>query len=188
MDTREVQEALVSFGWPITVDGSFGDMTHRAVQAFQKGWAFGDLLVDGMAGPATWNALQYSLDRGGKCGEFFTFVEFKSKGDGWINVHRELVRGLNHYRFKFGSVFIISGYRDVAYNRKIGSVPNSQHVYGNAADIGQLASINAVRNLKKFSGIGYQRSTGKVRHVDVRHCGPNTTGGTVVNPTIWAYG
>lgn len=187
MDTREVQQHLSALGWPISVDGSFGDLTHRAVQAFQKGWAFGDLLIDGYAGPATWNALRYSVARGGRCGEYFTFQEFKSKGDGWINVHRELVRGLNHYRFTFGATSIISGYRDVAYNRKLGAVPNSQHVYGNAADIGQRASVNAVRNLQKFSGIGYQGSSGLVRHVDVRHVGPNTTGGTVAKPTIWRY-
>lgn len=188
MDTRQVQQALVNIGWPIGVDGSFGDMTHRAVQAFQKGFGYYDLLVDGMAGPQTWVALQLVLDRGGRCDDFFFFREWKSKGDGWINLHRDLVRGLHEYRLRYGATSIVSGYRDAAYNRKIGAVPNSQHVYGNAADIPAVASVNAVRNLRRFSGIGYQGSTGLVRHVDVRHVGPNTTGGTPDNPTVWRYG
>lgn len=187
MDTRQVQQALKDIGWPITVDGSFGDSTHRAVQAFQKGFSYYDLLVDGYAGAQTHEALRLVLDRGGRCDDFFFYREFKSNGNGWINVHRDLVRGLHEYRLRYGSTSIVSGYRDPIYNRKIGSVPNSQHVYGNAADIDDVASVNAVRNLGRFSGIGYQGSTGKVRHVDVRHVGPNTTGGTVSNPTIWRY-
>lgn len=187
MDTREVQQHLSDFGWPISVDGSFGDMTHRAVQAFQKGFGYYDLLIDGYAGPATWNALTLCRERGGRVDDFFFWNEFKSNGDGWINVHRELIRGLHRYRLMFGPTSIVSAYRDVAYNRKIGSVPNSQHVYGNAADIKAIASLASVRNLRVFSGIGYDRSTGRVRHVDVRHVGPNTTGASVDNPTIWRY-
>lgn len=187
MDTREVQRALINLGWPITEDGSFGDMTHRAIQAFQKGFGYYDLLIDGYAGPQTHQALQLCLDRGGRVDDFFFWREFKSNGDGWINVHRELIRGLHNYRLRYGPTKIVSGYRDIAYNRKIGAVPNSQHVYGNAADIPPVASVNAVRGMRLFSGIGYERSTGKVRHVDVRHVGPNTTGGTTTNPTIWRY-
>jgi hypothetical protein len=187
MNTSEVQQALVNLGWPITVDGSFGDMTHRAVQAFQKGFGYYDLLIDGYAGAQTHQALQLCLDRGGRVDDFFFWREFKSKGDGWINVHRDLVRGLHEYRLRYGPTSIFSGYRDTLHNKKVVGAPNSQHVYGNAADINDVASVNAVKNLQKFSGIGYQGSTGKVRHVDVRHCGPNTTGGTPSNPTVWRY-
>lgn len=187
MNTRQVQQALVDLGWPISVDGSFGDTTHRAVQAFQKGFGYYDLLVDGYAGPQTYHALQLCLDREGRVDDFFFWREFKSKGDGWINVHRELIRGLHNYRLRFGQTEIISGYRDIARNRQVGAVPNSQHVYGNAADIPPVASINSVRNMHLFSGIGYESSTGKVRHVDVRHVGPNTTGGSPTNPTVWRY-
>jgi hypothetical protein len=46
-----------------------------------------------------------------------------------------------------------------------------------------------VKQMRRFSGIGIQRATGLVRHVDVRHAGANnTTGGTPANPTIWFYG
>jgi zinc D-Ala-D-Ala carboxypeptidase len=187
MDTREMQQALMNLGWPIVADGDFGDRTHRAVQAFQKGFGYYDLLVDGMPGPQTHVALQLCLDRGGRVDDFFFWREFKSKGDGWINVHRDLIRGLHEYRLRYGPTTIVSGYRDVSYNAKVGGAPNSQHVYGNGADINPVASVNAVKNLQRFSGIGYQGSTGLVRHVDVRHVGPNTTGGTPQNPTIWRY-
>lgn len=187
MDTRQVQQALVNLGWPIAVDGDYGDRTHRAVQAFQKGFGYYDLLIDGYAGPQTHTALQLCLDRGGRVDDFFLWSEFKSKGDGWINVHRDLVRGLHNYRTRYGPTSILSAYRDSAHNAKVGGAPNSQHLYGNAADLSRLvASLNGVRNLRVFSGIGTKG--GLVRHVDVRHCGPNTTGGTVENPTIWSYG
>ncbi len=191
MDTREVQEALHLIGMGACcgpVDGSFGPATMHAVKWFQQGFAFHDLLVDGHAGPQTHEALRLSLDRGGRCGEFFTFREFSSKGDGHCHFHRALVRGLDEYRRRYGPTAVVSGYRDPARNKKVGGKPNSQHLYGNAADVSPKASVNAVRNLSLFSGIGYIRGSGLVRHVDVRHVGPNTTGGTPTNPTTWIYG
>ncbi len=185
MDTKEIQQGLINLGWPITADGDYGDRTHRAVQAFQKGFGYYDLLIDGYAGPQTCQAILLCLERGGRVDDFFFWREFKSNGDGWINLERTLVRALHEYRLRYGSTSILSGYRDPAYNRQIGAVPNSQHVYGNAADIPRVAGVNAVRNLRLFSGIGYQ--DGLVRHVDCRHVGPNTTGGTPNNPTIWRY-
>ncbi len=154
---------------------------------FQRGFAFYDLLVDGAAGPQTWRALQTSVDKTGRASDHFWFREFKSKGNGWIKVHRALLRGLEVYRQRYGPTKIVSGYRDPLYNRRVGGATNSQHLYGNASDLPEIASINAVRNLGVFSGIGYVHSTGRVAHVDVRHMGPNTTGGTPSNPTVWVY-
>lgn len=53
---RALQTALNALGAdpPITVDGSYGRETRRAVAAFQK--AHG-LTTDGIAGPATWDAI-----------------------------------------------------------------------------------------------------------------------------------
>lgn len=186
MNTKELQQHLINFGWPISADGSFGEMTHRAVQAFQKGFGYYDLLIDGYAGPQTWEAVRLCASRGGRVDDFFFWREFKSKGDGWINLERQLVRGLHTYRLRYGPTEILSAYRDVAHNRKVGGQPNSQHLYGNAADLNPVGSLNAVRNLQVFSGIGID-SSDRVRHVDVRHVGPNTTGGTVTHPTIWRY-
>lgn len=160
----------------------------HAVKWFQQGFAFHDLLVDGYAGPQTQEALRLSLARDGRCGEFFVFKEFTSRGDGHCHVHRVLVRGLDAYRRRYGPTTVVSRYRDPAHNKNVGGKPNSQHLYGNAADLSPKASLNAVRNLGLFSGIGYIRGSGLVRHVDVRHVGPNTTGGTPTSPSTWIYG
>ncbi len=188
VNTREVQTALRELGWPIQVDGSFGPATHAAVADFQRGFAVYDLLVDAFAGPQTHEALRHALRNGGRCGRHFTFMEFRSKGNGWIKVHRDLVRALDQYRQRYGPTEIVSAYRDPLHNTKVGGARNSQHLYGNAADISPIASFNAVRNLGVFSGLGYQAASCLVRHVDVRHVGPNTTSGSREQPTIWRYG
>lgn len=49
-----LQKALVDAGHPLGVDGDFGARTEAAVRAFQ---ARAGLVVDGVAGPATWSRL-----------------------------------------------------------------------------------------------------------------------------------
>jgi lysozyme len=189
MTTREVQRALKDLGWPLKVDGAWGDETFAAVGDFQRGFAFWKLLVDGHAGPKTLEALQSSVEQGGKCSPNFTFREFKSSGNGWIKVSRDLVLGLEEYRELVGKpVSVVSGYRDPGRNASIpGAAKNSQHMYGNAADLEPVKTTNEVKALRRFSGIGYQGSSGLVRHVDVRHVGPNTTKSSVRDPAIWIY-
>jgi peptidoglycan hydrolase-like protein with peptidoglycan-binding domain len=94
MTTEEVQEALRKLGWPIEADGHFGAKTFEAVTDFQRGYAFSKLRVDGHAGEQTQEALQHAVETGGRTSPHFRFVEFKSKGNGWIKVSRELVLGL----------------------------------------------------------------------------------------------
>ena len=188
MNTKEVQTALRDLGWPIGVDGSFGPATRQAVLDFQQGFSFHDLLVDGFAGPQTHEALRHCLGAGGRCGSHFAFREFKSKGDGWIKVHRELVRALDRYRQRYGPTTIVSGHRDLRHNQKVRGAKNSQHLYGTAVDIPAVASVAAVERLGLFSGIGYRARDGMVVHVDVRHAGVNTTGGSPAAPTTWKYG
>jgi len=188
MTTEEVQEALHKLGWPIEADGVFGAKTFEAVMDFQRGYAFSKLRMDGHAGEQTQEALRHAVETGGRTSPHFRFVEFKSKGNGWIKLSRELVLGLEEYRDLVGGpVRIDSGYRDPAHNKAVGGKPNSQHLYGNAADLDPVKPVPPVKRLKRFSGIGYQGATGLVRHVDVRHVGPNTTGGTVGDPTTWVY-
>lgn len=187
--TREVQEWLHILGWPITVDGSFGEQTQRAIYDFQRGWAFYNLLIDGYCGPQTEQALREAVFNGGYASPHFKFIEFASKGNRWIKVNRHLIRGLEQVRERYGAFTPLSGYRDPLHNRSIGAVPNSQHVYGNASDIPASLGVKvpAVKRLGAFSGIGIKKATGVVLHLDVRHLGPNTTGGSVTNPTIWYY-
>ena len=181
MDARGIQEALRKIGWPITVDGDIGPLTRQAVHDFQAGLAFRNLAVDGDPGPATQHELAVCLDRGGRCGQYFRFAEFRSKGNKWIKVSRVLVHRLDRYRKRFGPTSIISGYRDPAHNKKIGGVPNSQHLFGKAADVEPVATVAQVRALRLFTGIGFNGSTGRVAHVDVRPGDPEA-------PTTWKYG
>jgi len=186
--TADLQRRLAEFGWPIAADGAYGPSTFAAVRDFQRGFAWWRLLVDGHAGPKTWEALEYTHAHDGRCSPNFRFREFASHGDRWIKVDRELVHGLELYRELLGhGLTIISGYRDPLYNNTHGGARNSQHLYGNAADLPTDIAYPVVKKLRCFSGIGIQAANNFVRHVDVRHRGPNTTGGTVDSPTIWYY-
>lgn len=188
MTVREIQGALRAIGWPLTVDGVYGARTTEAVRQFQRGYALTTLdPVTGRAGPRTQAALRACVADGGRCSPHFRFREFASKGDGWIELHRALAHGLERYRATLGGpVTIVSGYRDPAYNRRVGGASNSQHLYGNAADVPPALTVACVRALRVFSGIGYDAGSDLVRHVDVRHVGPDTTGGTVATPTVFA--
>jgi hypothetical protein len=80
----------------------------------------------------------YSLKKDGnkKLSENFRVREFRSRdGADKILIDEKLVSLLQKMRDKFGAVSISSAYRTVAYNRKVGGVSNSQHLYGLAADV-----------------------------------------------------
>lgn len=190
LSVEEVQQALKAIGWPLSVDGRLGSQTREALADFQRGYAVARLRVSGRPGPKTNRALRECVANGGRCSEHFQFKEFKSKGNGWIKVDRELVRGLERYRQAVGgAVQIVSAYRDPAHHASIpGAATRSQHLLGTAADIPYALSREQVRALRVFSGIGYSASTGRVRHVDVRHRDPgDITHGTVASPTEWPY-
>lgn len=67
----------------------------------------------------------------------FQGKEFACKdGSDYILVSTDLVKLLQNIRDHFGqAVTINSAYRNASYNRKVGGVSNSQHIYGTAADI-----------------------------------------------------
>ncbi|MCL1974364.1 MAG: N-acetylmuramidase family protein [Bacteroidetes bacterium] len=56
-DVTQLQEALNEKGYTVAVDGKFGKKTHEAVCRFQQD---AGLVVDGIVGPKTWDALQQS--------------------------------------------------------------------------------------------------------------------------------
>jgi zinc D-Ala-D-Ala carboxypeptidase len=198
---REAQWLLRNIGWPISVDGNLGPRTREAVEDFKRGFnLYGrsdkDNIkpfrqVDGRIGPVTLERLRWSARQGGRCSRHFTYRECKSKGNGWIRVHRALLAGMEEYRDVVGHGVDLSQYsvyRDPAHNKRVGGASSSQHMYGNGVDLVPELPLDRVKQMRRFSGIGIQGSTGKVRHVDVRHVGPNnTTGGTVARPTIWTY-
>ena len=68
-------------------------------------------------------------------------------------------------------IYITSGYRCFAYNRKVGGVANSYHLIGLAADI-KVKDINLMEFLAyaeeiDFSGIGFYEKKNFL-HLDVR--------------------
>ena len=187
LSVKDIQEILKKLGWPLKVDGEMGKETFSGIKDFQRGFAWWDLLIDGNAGIKTKEALRYAVENEGCCSLHFKFTEFRSKGNGWIKVHRSLIRGLEEVRDKVGPLTILSGYRDPAHNARVGGATSSQHLHGNACDPVKDLPLDVVKGVRRFSGIGIRRADNKVRHVDVRHEGPNTTGGTPQNPTIWFY-
>lgn len=185
--TIELQRSLRLLGWPVRVDGVPGPQTTQAVRDFQLGFAFATLVAGGGVGPRTREALRASIRRGGRCSRHFTFRDFRSPGDGWIRLHRALARGLEAYRAALGEpVTVLSGHRDAAWNAAHGGLPDSQHLHGAAADVEPAMTVDAVRALRVFSGIGYDVRSGLVRHVDVRHRGPDPAGATVARPVVFA--
>ena len=185
---EELQRALRLLGWPIRVDGDYGARTTAAVRDFQRGYAFSTLVASGNAGPRTHAALRAAIRRGGRCSQHFSFRAFRSPGDGWIRLHRVLVRGLEAYRVEVGEpVTIVAGYRDPAWHAAHGGAPDSQHPHGIAADVAPQLALERVHALRAFSGIGCDATTGLVRHVDVRHCGPDPGGATVASPIVWSW-
>lgn len=198
---REAQQRLRHIGWPIQVDGNLGPRTREAIADFKRGFNLygkkGDNIkpfatVDGKLGPVTLARIRYSASHGGRCSKNFTYRECRSKGNGWIKVHRDLLKGMEKYRDRVGhavNLGTFSVYRDPAHNVNVGGASSSQHLYGNGVDLTPELTFDQVKALKAFSGIGVQRASGRVRHVDVRHKGPNnTTGGTPASPTMWFYG
>lgn len=191
----EAQTHLAALGWDnVKVDDVLGPITKAAVANFQNGFAFWGLLVDGLPGPKTNAAMQHSRAVGGFAGQFFRFTEFRCKGPRsdrgceriWVD--HDLIQRLDRYRAAVNRpVRINSGCRCVIHNRRVGGASASQHLYGDAADISGAIGRTAMARLGLFSGIGYNGSTGLVVHVDVRHLGKNTTGGTPARPTIWRY-
>lgn len=196
MTPKQIGNALISLGWRIRNSGDLA----KAIEDFQRGWNLGPALsIDGKAGPKTQQALEVSLKRlkakQGTASEHYSFASFGCGCRGKypdcrrIRVHRALLHALEVYRAKVGKpISIVSGYRCVRHNASVGGATSSQHVYGAAADVGYALTAPVVAKLRVFSGIGRAKSTGKVRHVDVRHVsGNNTTGGTPDQATGWVY-
>lgn len=66
----------------------------------------------------------------------FRAKEFASPDSNVIFINKVLVQILGELRHKIGRpIYINSGYRTVAHNKKVGGAENSYHLYGAAADI-----------------------------------------------------
>lgn len=208
MNHVQAANRLAKLGWGTGVINS-RDRLDTAIADFQRAWNLGQhvqyrgaplgrLLIDGRLGPRTAAAVEFSQQRrlAGEptASNHFTFTELACKGSvshrgcRRVRCHAELLHGLELIRRMQGPMNLASVYRCPVHNANVGGASLSQHVYGAGADIEPRLTFVQVLRLGVFSGIGVQRRTGKVRHVDVRHLsGSNPTGGTPARPTRWYY-
>jgi hypothetical protein len=208
METVEMQRKLSELGFaPGPPDGVEGPATRTAAARFQLACnltGHQDLVVDAVPGPKTWAALDVA-HASRRLSDHFSVAELRSKGDGTCWVHRDLLKGLEALRKDVGKpLALVSGWRDVNHNRRVGGATTSQHAFGAAPELeaikvrlasgavlraGRAADLNRgyitledARALGLFSGIGWRRD-GKqwVTHVDVR------TNAQPSNPVVWQY-
>lgn len=133
----ELQTILNNSMFVCAVDGVFGLKTEQLVKAFQLSCG---LKADGIVGPLTWDMLDlWGLHKssGKQLSEHFKDTEFMCRDGSWlVRVHPQLLKKLESLRdYLKVPIIIVSGYRTVAYNKKVGGEMNSYHLRGMAADI-----------------------------------------------------
>ena len=175
MTTKQRQHLLAYLGYYVgNVDGEWGTLSKTACTAFQKN--FGGIKVDGFGGTETDKALCHSVAYGmpakvtPKTGtfwdeiEYFDRTEFKCKCSGkYCNGYpsepdERMVRIADQLRKNLGvPITIVSGLRCKTWNAIQGGVSNSQHMYGEAADIYAkgVSQSRVEQELDKIGGVRY---------------------------------
>ncbi|HEU5474095.1 MAG TPA: D-Ala-D-Ala carboxypeptidase family metallohydrolase [Actinophytocola sp.] len=186
-DVRQLQIRIAGYpgsGGHLAIDGAFGPATRAALVRFQQ--AYG-LSADGVAGAQTFNQF-YALQDDDCTPIHFVYAELDDGcgGSGFdggplsesatrFNALKTMWQ-LEALRHAFGDrpLIVNSGFRSIACNRAVGGASNSQHLYGNAADLaagsqGFCRLAQQARN-HGFGGIfgpGYPGHDDHV-HVDIR--------------------
>ena len=184
MTIKQRQHLLAYLGYYVgAIDGDWGSGSKAAATAFQKDR---NLTPDGIGGPETDKALRYavandlenpivseketvdkeSLTTGTFWDEieYFTRDEFKCKcGGKYCNGYpsepdERMVRIADQLRKNLGvPITIVSGLRCKTWNAIQGGVSNSQHMYGEAADIYAkgVSQSRVEAELDKIGGVRY---------------------------------
>jgi zinc D-Ala-D-Ala carboxypeptidase len=159
----------------IAIDGAFGPKTKAAVTRFQR--AYG-LTADGIAGPQTYSKI-YELQDGDCTPIHFSYAEMNRCNSDWSggavsaakakqNALRVMWQ-LEALRKQLGSnpLIITSGFRSYACN---GGASNSQHLYGNAADVvSNYASLCTIARQARYAGFSGIIGPGDPGHNDHVH-------------------
>lgn len=181
MTTKQRQHLLAFLGYYVgDVDGEWGALSKTACTAFQKD--FGGIKVDGFGGTETDKALCHSVAYGMPAKkvdksekeditgtfwdeiEYFTRDEFKCKCGGKYckgyphEPDERMVRIADQLRKNLGvPITIVSGLRCKTWNAIQGGVSNSQHMYGEAADIYAkgVSQPRVEAELDKIGGVRY---------------------------------
>ena len=180
MTVKQIQCLLTYLGYfPGTIDGADGRNTQGATRAFQADYG---LIVDGIPGAATQKMLIGAIagtavkvekpesNDAPKTGtfwdeiEYFTRDEFKCKCGGKYckgyphEPDERMVRIADQLRKNLGvPITIVSGLRCKTWNAIQGGVSNSQHMYGEAADIYAkgVSQSSVEAELDKIGGVRY---------------------------------
>ncbi len=174
-EVQQLQRNLAAAGFsPGPVDGEFGPQTKGALIKLQRTCR---IATDGIYGPVSQKALKLLLPHrpSGRLSEHFNDAEFACRCCGTVRVNIFLISMLEQLRANLGNkpIIITSGYRCPKHNQQVKGVSNSQHLYGNAADIVVSGitpgAVAAAAQKLGFAGIGRYRA---FTHVDVRLKGP----------------
>ncbi|RIV36799.1 D-Ala-D-Ala carboxypeptidase family metallohydrolase [Micromonospora radicis] len=201
-DVRELQLRVA--GWAgnrdiVELDGQYGPKTAAAVRRFQS--AYG-IRADGIAGPQTfaklyqiqdgdctprhfsWNEMDDGCGRGGWTGGPLTTAQTRQNALRTMWKLEALRKGLGDQ-----PLIVTSGYRSRTCNSQVGGASNSQHLYGNAADLisrdKSLCDIARAARNHGFSGIIGPGVSGHNTHVHVDSRRENNRDGSP-NNTYWA--
>lgn len=183
MTVKQKQHLLAYLGYYVgTVDGIWGTLSKTACKAFQKDFFQTESKVDGICETETEKALTNSVAYGMPAKkvdksekeditgnfwdeiEYFTRDEFKCKcGGKYCNGYpsepdERMVIIANRLRKNLGvPVTIVSGLRCKTWNAIQGGVTNSQHMYGEAADIYAkgVSQPRVEAELDKIGGVRY---------------------------------
>ena len=178
MTNKQRQNLLAYLGYYVgAVDGEWGAMSKVACTMFQQD--FGGIAVDGYGGTETDKALKHAVaydmfkvdipaketTTGSFWDEirFFNREEFRCKcGGKYCNgfpaePQEQMVRICEQLRTNLGvPITIVSGLRCSQWNAIQGGVNNSQHLYGEAADI-YCRGISQLRVETELDSIGGSR-------------------------------
>ena len=179
MTVKQRKHLMAYLGYYVgTIDDNWDSGTRVACTAFQKD--FGGIAVDGYGGPETDKALKhavaYDMFKVDKVEEapgtgsfwdeiqYFTRDEFRCKcGGKYCNgfpaePQEQLVRIADQLRKNLGvPITIVSGLRCQTWNQIQGGVDNSQHMYGEAADIycRGISQLRVETELDNIGGVRY---------------------------------
>jgi zinc D-Ala-D-Ala carboxypeptidase len=181
-DVRQLQIRVAGwagFGGHVAIDGQFGPGTQAAVQRFQSAYGLG---ADGIAGPQTFSKI-YSLQDADCTPIHFAYSELDDGcgGSGFdggplsesatrFNALKTMWH-LEAMRHALGDVplNITSGFRSISCNNAVGGASNSQHLYGNAADLVGSPSLCRLAQQARNHGFGGIFGPGYPGHNDHTH-------------------
>lgn len=124
---------------------------------------------DGVPGPLTTAAVNMAAKHNYRVSPHFHLREFACPHCGKVKVARKLLVALEKVRKRNypTGLRIVSGYRCAKHNAKVGGIPTSAHLKGEAADIPAKFKPDNFKGLG-LHGIGYKARHGLVTHVDVK--------------------